>query len=194
MKSLRRSLQHYLKKRPLQEGLNFTRLLERWSDLLGAYLAERMQPVEFERGVLVCLVVHSGFIQEVRFIEKEILKKLRLFEGGDCIKQLRWVTSAALRQQNVQDRSLIEQARISRESHHVLSMPALPWQAHRQISEQTAHIQDDALRLRLQGLFGKMATRQAALIQAHWRICEHCQSFFEPHFHSCPYCRMQHDV
>lgn len=190
MKSLRDYLRQYLRQHPMQEGLNMAGLLERWPELLGDYLADRLTPVTFERGTLVCQVMYSGLIQELQFLERDILAKLRLYEGGESIRKLKLVAGAPLRRQDEAQLVRIEKARQQRISPYQLQRASRPTPKELdRLERETGTISNPELRQRTQQLFQVMIQRQKQLEQQHWHVCQSCNTYYEPIYTSCPYCQ-----
>ena len=52
-------------------------ILAIWPQVVGEDIAARTQPVKIEDGVLYVRVNHSAWMQELHFMEKEILRKLK---------------------------------------------------------------------------------------------------------------------
>lgn len=189
MKSLRDYLKQYLRQHPIQEGLNMARLLERWPELLGDYLADRLVPVSFERGTLVCQVVYSGLVQELQFLERDILAKLRLFDGGEGIRKLKLVAGAPLRKQDEHQLQQIEKARQQRMLPYHLKRAMAPSASElARLERETTTISNPELRQRTQQLFQVMIQRQKQLQQQHWHVCQCCHTYYEPAYKVCPYC------
>lgn len=190
MKALSEYLKQYLRKHPIQEGLNMARLLDHWPELLGDYLAERLIPVSYERGTLVCQVLYSGLIQELQFLERDILGKLRLFDGGEGIQRLKLVAGAPLRRQDDGQLKQIEKARQQRMSPYKIGRDttrATPSELAR-LEKETLSISNPELRQRTQQLFQVMIQRQKQLQKEHWRVCQTCNTYYEPGYKQCPYC------
>lgn len=190
MKALRDYLKQYLRQHPIQEGLNMARLLDRWPELLGDYLAERLIPVSFERGTLVCQVLYSGLIQELQFLERDILSKLRLFEGGEGINRLKLVAGAPLRRQDSNQLKQIETARQQRMNPYRLGRDTTRPTPNElaKLENETISIANPELRQRTQQLFRVMIQRQKQLQQQKWRVCQTCNTYYEPGYKQCPYC------
>lgn len=170
------------------------RLLERWPELLGDYLAERLVPVSYERGTLVIQVLYSGLIQELQFLERDILGKLRLFEGGEGIRRLKLVSSAPVRRQDGGQLEKIERARQQRAGSYRLGAQTRPSASEMaRLEQQTNTIANPELRQRTRQLFQVMIQRQKQLQQQQWRICQACHTYYEPHYKRCPYCPPTHD-
>ena len=190
MRSLREYLQQYLRQHPMQEGLNMARLLERWPELLGDYLGDRLVPVAFERGTLVCQVVSSGLVQELQFLERDILAKLRQFDGGEGIRRLKLVAGAPLRKQHEDQLQQIEKARLQRMSPYRLKRQVSPTAGEiARLERETVTITNPELRQRTQQLFQVMIQRQKQLQQQHWHVCQACHTYYEPAYRCCPYCQ-----
>jgi hypothetical protein len=189
MKALRDYLQQYLRQHPIQEGLNMARLLEHWPELLGEYLSERLIPVSFEKGTLVCQVMYSSLIQELQFLERDILGKLRLFDGGKGIQRLKLVAGAPQRRQNDGQLKQIERARQQRSTPYRLGQGSRPTANElARLERETVSITNPELRERTQQLFQVMIQRQKQLQQQQWRVCQSCNTYYEPGYKRCPYC------
>lgn len=189
MKHVHHYLNEFMHSKRIQQGLNFSRLIERWDDLLGDYLASRMVPVAYERGILTCRVSSSGLLQELAFLQNEILNKLQLFDEGRQIKELRLVASDVLRKQNTEDLNKMEQAAQQHlKNYHLKTKINLPVWQQRQIESETANIQDAQLQQKTRTMLMAMARRQQQLKIQHWKVCEHCQTYFEPEYRHCPFC------
>lgn len=166
------------------------RLLERWPELLGDYLADRLIPVSFERGILVCQVMYSGLIQELQFLERDILGKLRLFEGGEGIRKLKLVAGVPLRKQDEHQLEKIEKARQQRMSpYHLKRGLGASASELARLERETLTIANPELRQRTQQLFQVMIQRQKQLQQQHWHVCQKCHTYYEPAYKYCPYCQ-----
>jgi len=190
MKSLKQVLNHYLKIYPVQEGLNMSHLLAHWEELLGPYLAERMLPMTYIKGTLTCQVSSSSLIQELTFLRQDILAKLKLFEGGQKIQQLRFVANdEAFHSRVSQAHQQIKQIEQRQRQNLILTSNSVLSEAEQQqISGDTDLILEPALRLRAKQMILAMARRQHQLKQQSWKICVACQTYYEPKFMSCPFC------
>lgn len=61
----------------LQNKFNERQVVEKWATVVGPELAQRSRALRCENGTLVVLVDHGAWMQEMHFIEKELLAKLR---------------------------------------------------------------------------------------------------------------------
>jgi predicted nucleic acid-binding Zn ribbon protein len=66
-----------LKSIGLGQRLKEQEVLGIWAQVVGEEIAARTQPLRVERGVLYVRVDHSAWLQELHFMEKEILRKLK---------------------------------------------------------------------------------------------------------------------
>lgn len=66
-----------LKSIGLGQRLKEQEILGIWAQVVGEEVAARTQPLRVDRGVLYVRVDHSAWLQELHFMEKEILKKLK---------------------------------------------------------------------------------------------------------------------
>jgi predicted nucleic acid-binding Zn ribbon protein len=61
----------------LQTRFNEQRVVEKWATVVGPELAQRARALRCENGTLVVHVNHGAWMQELHFIEKDLLAKLR---------------------------------------------------------------------------------------------------------------------
>jgi len=66
-----------LKSIGLDQRLREQEILAIWPEVVGEEVAARTQPFKIERGVLHVRVDHSTWMQELHFMEREILRKLK---------------------------------------------------------------------------------------------------------------------
>ncbi len=193
MKTLQELLKGYLHHHPMSKGVDLNHLLQEWPNLLGTYLARRIHPVRFERGVLICQVSSPALIQEFSFVQDQILTKLRTYSGGELIRSIRCVTQVASRQQNHQQLEDIQQAYQQRQKQYNTSTEASPqlqaWEEEL-IRRQAASIPDDKLREKTEQVIQSLLRRQKYLKSRKWSNCERCQTYYEPIYTRCPYCHL----
>jgi predicted nucleic acid-binding Zn ribbon protein len=61
----------------LQTKFGERRMVEQWAGVVGPELARRTHALRCENGTLVVHVVHGAWMQELHFIEKDLLAKMR---------------------------------------------------------------------------------------------------------------------
>jgi len=189
MKHLHHYLNDYTRSRKVRQGLNIGRLLERWEDLLGEMLASRITPISFEKGTLICQASSSGLIQELSFLQTEILNRLQQCDEGKYIKNIRLVSSDTLRMQDSEDLKKIDEAAKTHLKNYQLNQKVMvPDLILQQIDADTLDIKDEQLRKKTRALFLSIARRQLQLKVKEWKTCLQCQSFFEPEYRECPFC------
>ena len=66
-----------LKSIGLGQRLKEQEVLGIWAQVVGEEIAARTQPLRVDKGVLYVRVDHSAWLQELHFMEKEILRKLK---------------------------------------------------------------------------------------------------------------------
>jgi predicted nucleic acid-binding Zn ribbon protein len=74
----------------LDRRLREHEILAIWPQVVGAEIAARTQPIKIERGVLYVRVDHSAWMQELHFMEREILAKLRESAPDVVIDHIRY--------------------------------------------------------------------------------------------------------
>jgi predicted nucleic acid-binding Zn ribbon protein len=81
-----------LKSIGLDRKLKQQEILTIWPEVVGADIAAKTQAVKVDKGVLFVRVDHSAWIQELHFLEKEILSKLKDRAPDIDIKRIRFGT------------------------------------------------------------------------------------------------------
>jgi predicted nucleic acid-binding Zn ribbon protein len=61
----------------LQSKFSERRLVEKWAAVVGPELAQRARALRCENGTLVVRVDHGAWMQELHFIEKDFVAKMR---------------------------------------------------------------------------------------------------------------------
>ena len=79
-----------LKSLGLEQRFKEQRLLARWPAVVGPEIAERTTARRIEQGVLYVHVDHGAWMQELHFIEKDLLRKLREAQPGVSLKRIRF--------------------------------------------------------------------------------------------------------
>lgn len=74
----------------LDRRLKEHEILAIWPRVVGAEIAARSQPVRVENGVLYVRVDHSAWMQELHFMEREILAKLKESAPDVVIERIRF--------------------------------------------------------------------------------------------------------
>jgi len=82
-----------LKSIGLDQKLKEREILSIWPEVVGTEIAERTEAVRVDRGVLHVRVDHSAWVQELHFMEKALLKKLRERAPDIKLKRIRFGTS-----------------------------------------------------------------------------------------------------
>jgi len=66
------------------------RLLSLWPEIVGEEIAARTRATRIDRGVLFVHVDHGAWMQELHFIEKELIEKLRANAPGVELDRIRF--------------------------------------------------------------------------------------------------------
>jgi len=61
----------------LQKRFREREVVEKWADVVGPELAQRTRAIRFENKTLFVHVDHGAWRQELHFMEKELVRKLR---------------------------------------------------------------------------------------------------------------------
>ena len=79
-----------LKQLGLEQRFKERRVLTLWATVVGEELAARTKATKIEQGVLFVRVDHGAWLQELHFIEEEIIGKLRALAPGVVLKSIRF--------------------------------------------------------------------------------------------------------
>ena len=74
----------------LERKFRDLRLLEEWADVVGPEISARTRPTRIEHKVLHVYVDHGAWMQELHFIEKDLIEKLRERVPGVDLKKIRF--------------------------------------------------------------------------------------------------------
>lgn len=74
----------------LEQRFREQKVLELWPAVAGDELASRTHATRIEDGVLYVRVDHGAWMQELHFIEKELLKRLHDLEPRVHLKRIRF--------------------------------------------------------------------------------------------------------
>jgi predicted nucleic acid-binding Zn ribbon protein len=80
-----------LGRKEIFERIEARRISQRWSEAVGAHLAERSQPDRFDHGVLTIAVASAPWAQELQLRKRELLGRLNETAGRDLFEDLRFV-------------------------------------------------------------------------------------------------------
>jgi predicted nucleic acid-binding Zn ribbon protein len=83
-------LPQILNKLGLDQRFKEQQVLDFWPAVVGEELAARTRATRVENGVLYVHVDHGAWMQELHFIEKELLRKLRARSPGVKLKSIRF--------------------------------------------------------------------------------------------------------
>ncbi len=79
-----------LSKLGLDQRFKEQQVLNLWPTVVGEELAARTKATKVDRGVLHVHVDHGAWMQELHFIEKDLLRKLRAQSPGVVLKKIRF--------------------------------------------------------------------------------------------------------
>jgi predicted nucleic acid-binding Zn ribbon protein len=74
----------------LQKKFSERQVIEKWAAVVGPELAARTRALRCENGTLVVRVDHGAWMQELHFIEKDLVKKLRAACPGVDLARIRF--------------------------------------------------------------------------------------------------------
>jgi predicted nucleic acid-binding Zn ribbon protein len=85
------ALQEYLRKSGLEERIEEAAVLPDWEARVGAAIAAVTAPVRVSRGTMIVAVRTSGWLMELRLMEREILRRLNEGRTLGRIERVRFV-------------------------------------------------------------------------------------------------------
>lgn len=91
MKSLATILPALFKQLGLEEDARGWQAVTEWPAVAGERIAKHARAVSFRDGSLTVEVEGSAWMQELGFLERELLRKLNRHLGRDIVREVRWV-------------------------------------------------------------------------------------------------------
>lgn len=85
------ALQNYLRESGLDERVEEATILPEWADRVGASIAAVTTPLRVSRGTLLVTVRTSGWLMELRLMEREILGRLNEGRKRGRIERIRFL-------------------------------------------------------------------------------------------------------
>lgn len=79
----------------LEQRFKEQKVLTLWPSIVGDELAARTRAIRVDRGVLHVQVDHGAWMQELHFMEKELLRKLRAHAPGVKLKKIQFSSKDA---------------------------------------------------------------------------------------------------
>lgn len=77
-------------KSPLSDGFLRWKLWRFWPQVVGETIASYCEPVGYERGKLLVWVKSSARMQEIRFFEADLVKKVNEYTGKSWVRSVRF--------------------------------------------------------------------------------------------------------
>jgi predicted nucleic acid-binding Zn ribbon protein len=85
------ALQSYLKDSGLEERMEEAAVLPDWAERVGPAIAAVTTPVRVNHGTMIVAVRTSGWLMELRLMEREILRRLNEGRQRGTIERIRFV-------------------------------------------------------------------------------------------------------
>lgn len=79
-----------LKRLGLEQRFREQAVIGLWPEVVGPDLADRTTATRFDRGVLYVHVDHGAWMQELHFIEKDLVRRLRAAAPGVDLNRIRF--------------------------------------------------------------------------------------------------------
>ena len=162
----------------------FNQILNQWSEIVGVFLADRMSPYCIERGILICYVHSSSLVQEISFLEAEILRKLKLYKFGLSIRAIRLTTHVNSKKNSSPSPPAVEKSACKESSQLTLSES-------QRLEQTVSFIQDLVIRERTLRFLTALEIRQKNLIAQQFKCCKICHSFYKSELKECFYCNLK---
>jgi hypothetical protein len=183
MKRLNSSLPAFLKKYALKEGSLLGQIQAVWPSIVGDYLATQLQPIQFQQGILLCYSPSSALMQEVTYLEGQILTKLKTYPWAREIRALRLTVQAPVpvaQQQQGQERmrdALTERSK----SFHLEAKPVrVSLRTEQAMQAAVQVIGDNEAQKRVLRFFRAVEKRRQTLLANDWKACPVCGNLTEP--------------
>ena len=80
---------------PLAEDFKRYRLKLDWPGVVGQTISEKCSPVGYFKGVLFVHVVNSGWMTQLHFVKKEMIKKINAYAAEKWVKDIRFIQKAS---------------------------------------------------------------------------------------------------
>jgi predicted nucleic acid-binding Zn ribbon protein len=87
------ALQSYLRESGLDERVEEAAVLPEWDERVGAAIAAVTVPVRVSRGTMLVAVRSSGWLMELKLMEREILRRINEGRSRGRIERIRFVMS-----------------------------------------------------------------------------------------------------
>lgn len=81
---------------PISNEYNRWRLIQNWSNILGAKLASRTYPIKYYKGHLYVWATSSSGLQQFYFVSDVIQKKINEFIGKNWVHKITWTQNKGL--------------------------------------------------------------------------------------------------
>jgi predicted nucleic acid-binding Zn ribbon protein len=85
------ALQSYLRESGLDERVEEAAVLPEWDERVGAAIAAVTVPVRVSRGTMLVAVRSSGWLMELKLMEREILRRINEGRSRGRIERIRFV-------------------------------------------------------------------------------------------------------
>lgn len=86
-------LQKYMRESGLEERVEQAAIVPEWNERVGTAIAAVTTPLRVSHGTLLVAVRTSAWLMELRFMEREILRRLNEGRDRGRIRQIRFVMS-----------------------------------------------------------------------------------------------------
>ena len=93
MKSLATIIPALFKQLGLEEDARGGRAVTEWPAVAGDRIARHARAVSFRDGALTVEVEGSAWMQELGFLERDLVRKLNRHLGSDIVRDVRWVAA-----------------------------------------------------------------------------------------------------
>ena len=91
MEHIGKALDGFIKNSKIEKGLEQSKALSIWADVVGDKIAENSDPQSIDAGVLIVRTKTPAWRQELQLQKKEILENLNTGSSNKLIKDIRFV-------------------------------------------------------------------------------------------------------
>jgi predicted nucleic acid-binding Zn ribbon protein len=83
---LKESLSAYTKK----SSSGMTAIWDKWDEAVGSQIAENAKPAAYKGNILIVYVSNSTWMQHLRFLTEDIIKKVNTTIGSEAVKEIKY--------------------------------------------------------------------------------------------------------
>lgn len=152
-----------------------------WNKIVGDNLSKKSIPTYLKKDILYISVENSAWLQEMRFLKKNIINNTNLFLNGIYVNEINFKINL-INKKNIEikedeDINNIDIENIVLEREDIYN-----------IKKSLSSIKDNDLKLKLYNLISKNKKREKYLLNKNYKKCENCGRIFKGNSKICFVC------